>query len=80
MPRYPEEVADREWDNVGLLLANVDTENHLLDHETRPKEKRVLLTNDLSLQVANEAVTKRISVIVAYRECSTPLGSLSVEL
>lgn len=69
-PRYPEEVADRAWDNVGLLLANANAKDQLLlGLDVQPKEKMVLLTNDLSLRVAHEAVKKKASVIVAYRKC-----------
>lgn len=60
---YPEELADRRWDNVGLLLGNIETP------ETRkPKNPVVLLTNDLTYAVAEEAVQKNASVIVSYRE------------
>ncbi|OBR16206.1 Ngg1 interacting factor [Colletotrichum higginsianum IMI 349063] len=58
---YPEELADRRWDNVGLLLGNIETP------ETRkPKNPVVLLTNDLTYAVAEEAVQKSASVIVSY--------------
>lgn len=44
--------------------------------DVTPEEKTVLLTNDLSPAVAQEAVDKKTSVIVSYREYShTPLPS-----
>ncbi|KAK4124640.1 NGG1p interacting factor 3 [Parathielavia appendiculata] len=56
---YPEELADRTWDNVGLLLENIDPPEGRVP-------KRVLLTNDLTLRVAEEAISKNVSVIVSY--------------
>ncbi|CAK7221470.1 hypothetical protein SEUCBS140593_004580 [Sporothrix eucalyptigena] len=56
---YPEELADKAWDNVGLLL-----ENSRLDDQ--PVRKRVLLTNDLTPDVVDEAISYQVSVIVAY--------------
>lgn len=65
---YPEEVADRAWDNVGLLLGNMDQQGQqALGLDATPDEKTVLLTNDLSPEVAREAVSKKASVIVSYR-------------
>ncbi|TDZ21775.1 Protein NIF3-like protein [Colletotrichum sidae] len=58
---YPEELADRRWDNVGLLLDNIETPN-----SRTPKSPVVLLTNDLTYAVAEEAVQKNASVIVSY--------------
>lgn len=66
--RYPEEVADRAWDNVGLLLGNMDANGQtILGLQVTPDEKTVLLTNDLSPAVAQEAVNKKASVVVSYR-------------
>lgn len=59
-PRYPEELADRSWDNVGLLVGNEEAAG------TRP---RVLVTNDLTFQVATDAIDQGASVIVSYRAC-----------
>lgn len=64
-PRYPEELADRSWDNVGLLLGNADT------YEKKPKPV-VMVTNDLTYQVAIDAISQGASVIVSYR-MSRPL-------
>ncbi|SPO04297.1 related to Ngg1p-interacting factor 3 [Cephalotrichum gorgonifer] len=57
---FPEELADRTWDNVGLLLDNVQTPN---DPATPPV---VLLTNDLTYAVAEEAISLGASVIISY--------------
>ncbi|CAF3545735.1 unnamed protein product [Fusarium graminearum] len=55
---YPEEIADRSWDNVGLLVGNSE--------EDTKKKKRVLVTNDLTYQVAMDAIEQDVSVIVSY--------------
>lgn len=61
-------MADRAWDNVGLLLGNMDADGQkALGLEVTKDEKTVLLTNDLSQAVAQEAVNKKASVIVSYR-------------
>lgn len=61
-------MADRAWDNVGLLLGNMDAHSqHALGLEVTPDSKTVLLTNDLSPAVAQEAVDKKASVVVSYR-------------
>ncbi|KAG5917883.1 hypothetical protein E4U53_004149 [Claviceps sorghi] len=54
---YPEELADRSWDNVGLLVDN---------SEVKGQRPRVLVTNDLTWQVADEAIDQVVSVIVSY--------------
>ncbi|KAK7431523.1 hypothetical protein QQZ08_002014 [Neonectria magnoliae] len=56
---YPEELADRSWDNVGLLLGNSDI-------DSRKNKPRVLVTNDLTFQVAVDAIGQGVSVIVSY--------------
>ncbi|PHH59361.1 hypothetical protein CDD81_3342 [Ophiocordyceps australis] len=54
---YPEEGADRTWDNVGLLL----------DNSSAPSQQaKVLLTNDLTLPVAKDAIQQGASVIISY--------------
>ncbi|KAJ0115956.1 UPF0135 protein [Diaporthe amygdali] len=64
---YPEEVADRVWDNVGLLLGNFDSPTQQsLGLEPSSEHKTILLTNDLSPSVAQEAVDKKASLIVSY--------------
>ncbi|KAI6748339.1 hypothetical protein HG530_015619 [Fusarium avenaceum] len=55
---YPEEIADRSWDNVGLLVGNSEND--------AKKTKRVLVTNDLTWQVAADAIEQDVSVIVSY--------------
>lgn len=59
--RYPEEIADRSWDNVGLLVGN---------HEVAGADQRpvVMVTNDLTYQVAADAIEQKASVIVSYRK------------
>ncbi|KID96618.1 UPF0135 protein, partial [Metarhizium majus ARSEF 297] len=54
---YPEELADRSWDNVGLLVGNSEAEG---------KQPKVLVTNDLTWQVAADAIGQNVSVIVSY--------------
>jgi putative NIF3 family GTP cyclohydrolase 1 type 2 len=58
---YPEELADKAWDNVGLLVGNSDSEGE-------KKKPIVLVTNDLTYQVAMDAIEKGASVIVSYRK------------
>ncbi|OLL22489.1 Protein NIF3 [Neolecta irregularis DAH-3] len=54
---YPLELADKSWDNTGLLL-----ESPFVD----PGKRNVLLTIDLTRSVAQEAIQKGAGVIVAY--------------
>ncbi|PFH63025.1 hypothetical protein XA68_10437 [Ophiocordyceps unilateralis] len=54
---YPEQFADRSWDNVGLLVGNEGVEG---------AAPRVLVTNDLTFQVAVDAIRQGVSVIVSY--------------
>ncbi|KAI9902054.1 hypothetical protein N3K66_003871 [Trichothecium roseum] len=56
---YPEELADRSWDNVGLLLGNSED-------PAKAKAPKVLVTNDLTYQVAADAIRLGASVIVSY--------------
>jgi putative NIF3 family GTP cyclohydrolase 1 type 2 len=62
---YPEELADRSWDNVGLLLGNSEI-------DASKGQPRVLVTNDLTFQVAVDAIGQGASVIVSYRSSSPP--------
>ncbi|GFP55027.1 protein NIF3 homolog [Trichoderma asperellum] len=55
---YPEELADRKWDNVGLLIDNSD--------DTKKRQPTVMVTNDLTFQVAVDAIGQGVSVIVSY--------------
>ncbi|KAI9697501.1 MAG: hypothetical protein M1820_007767 [Bogoriella megaspora] len=56
---YPEHLADKSWDNTGLLLeAPFDP--------LRRQMNSVLLTVDLTKAVADEAIDRNDSVIIAY--------------
>ncbi|KAH8701715.1 putative NGG1 interacting factor Nif3 [Talaromyces proteolyticus] len=56
---YPESLADKSFDNTGLLLESpFDAKQQL--------KKSVLLTTDLTKAVADEAIARRDSIIVAY--------------
>lgn len=68
---FPEEWADKSWDNVGLLLGN-------LQSRIREEKPVVLLTNDLTPQVGVEATTKGASVIVSYRQFADSSHPLSL--
>lgn len=63
--RYPEELADRRWDNVGLLVDNSDA-------DAEKRKPLVLVTNDLTYQVAVDAIKQGVSVIVSYRMYQHP--------
>lgn len=54
------------WDNVGLLLDAAP------DLEAAPDGLRILLTNDLTELVAQEAICKRVNLVVTYHP--TPFG------
>ncbi|KKK27261.1 hypothetical protein P175DRAFT_0443725 [Aspergillus ochraceoroseus IBT 24754] len=56
---YPESLADKSFDNTGLLLEA--PYNH-----TRRQRNSVLLTIDLTKAVADEAIARKDSVVVAY--------------
>lgn len=69
--RYPEELADRKWDNVGLLVGNSES-------DAKKLEPTVMVTNDLTFQVAVDAIGQGVSVIVSYRMLLLPcLNSVS---
>jgi dinuclear metal center YbgI/SA1388 family protein len=56
---YPESLADKSWDNTGLLLeAPFDP--------LRRQINSVLLTVDLTRAVADEAIERKDSVVIAY--------------
>lgn len=59
MYRYPEELADRSWDNVGLLVGTLE--------EQQQQSQTVMVVNDLTWQVAVDAIEQNVSVIVSYR-------------
>ncbi|KAL2865568.1 Nif3-like dinuclear metal center hexameric protein [Aspergillus lucknowensis] len=56
---YPESLADKSFDNTGLLLEAP------LNHARRQRNS-VLLTIDLTKAVADEAIARKHSVVVAY--------------
>lgn len=57
---YPESLADKSFDNTGLLLEAPHLPEKDLNNE-------VLLAIDLTTGVAEEAIHRRSGVIVAYR-------------
>ncbi|CAB4251978.1 similar to Saccharomyces cerevisiae YGL221C NIF3 Protein of unknown function, similar to Listeria monocytogenes major sigma factor (rpoD gene product) [Maudiozyma barnettii] len=59
---YPTELADSAWDNVGLLIDCSITS----EQSTSTIVPKVLLTVDLTQDVAQEAVDKECNVIIAY--------------
>ncbi|XDG05216.1 hypothetical protein ABKA04_004831 [Annulohypoxylon sp. FPYF3050] len=67
---FPEELADRAWDNTGLLLGQAP----LPPSPGNEKEVggTVLLTNDLTSAVVDEALEERAKMIVCYRMNSAP--------
>ncbi|KAL4780242.1 GTP cyclohydrolase 1 type 2/Nif3 [Aspergillus varians] len=56
---YPESLADKSFDNTGLLL-------EAPFHHARRQRNSVLLTIDLTKAVADEAIARRDSIVVAY--------------
>ncbi|KAL4934018.1 Nif3-like dinuclear metal center hexameric protein [Aspergillus undulatus] len=56
---YPENLADKSFDNTGLLL-------EAPFNPTRRQRNSVLLTIDLTKAVADEAIARKDSVVVAY--------------
>ncbi|KAL4791243.1 GTP cyclohydrolase 1 type 2/Nif3 [Aspergillus venezuelensis] len=56
---YPESLADKSFDNTGLLL-------EAPFHPSRRQNNSVLLTIDLTKAVADEAIRRKDSVVVAY--------------
>lgn len=57
---YPPALAEKEWDNTGLLI---DCGN---DELTKSQELRIILTIDLTEAVCDEAIKNRADCIVAY--------------
>ncbi|KLU84752.1 hypothetical protein MAPG_03788 [Magnaporthiopsis poae ATCC 64411] len=70
---YPEELADRSWDNVGLLLENFAPADPADPAADSPPV--VLLTNDVTPTVVDEAIANEATVIVSYRK-EPPLSQL----
>ncbi|CAL9732490.1 hypothetical protein MOUN0_N11298 [Monosporozyma unispora] len=59
---YPENFADKAWDNTGLLI-NCSIPDESATAITRPK---VLLTVDLTNAVAKEAIDNECNLVIAY--------------
>lgn len=57
---YPDALADKSFDNTGVLLEAP----RLAARQER--DRKALLTIDLTTAVANEAIAKRVSVVVTY--------------
>ncbi|KAI0433160.1 GTP cyclohydrolase 1 type 2/Nif3 [Xylaria sp. FL1042] len=73
---YPEELADKSWDNTGLLLDQAPSFLERVDSS----EPTVLLTNDLTRTVVDEALEKGANVIVCYHPVIfRPLKSLTTK-
>ncbi|KAG0644593.1 GTP cyclohydrolase 1 type 2/Nif3 [Tuber brumale] len=71
---YPQVLADKSWDNTGLLLEAPDRTDR-----PSPKAHKVLLTIDLTKAVTDEAISLKSSVIVAYHPIIfRPLKSLTL--
>ena len=59
---YPENFADKAWDNTGLLI-----NCSIVDDNSRPAAKpKILLTVDLTNSVAQEAVDNGCNLVIAY--------------
>ncbi|KAF1834292.1 NGG1p interacting factor 3 [Decorospora gaudefroyi] len=56
---YPRELADNSWDNTGLLLEAPFV-------PSRRQSNTALLTIDLTKAVADEAITLKSSIVIAY--------------
>jgi dinuclear metal center YbgI/SA1388 family protein len=57
---YPEALADRSWDNTGLLVEAPFVRSRARNNNS------VLLTIDLTRAVADEAIDNNVSVVVSY--------------
>ncbi|KAI1363984.1 GTP cyclohydrolase 1 type 2/Nif3 [Xylaria arbuscula] len=73
---YPEELADKSWDNTGLLLDQAPS----FSEQGSNSKPTVLLTNDLTKPVVDEALKRGASVIVCYHPVIfRPLKSLTTK-
>ncbi|KAI1195395.1 GTP cyclohydrolase 1 type 2/Nif3 [Nemania serpens] len=73
---YPEELADKSWDNTGLLLDQAPS----FPERAASSKPTVLLTNDLTRTVVDEALEKGAQVIVCYHPVIfRPLKSLTTK-
>ncbi|KAI0155087.1 NGG1p interacting factor 3 [Hypoxylon sp. FL1284] len=74
---FPEELADSAWDNTGLLLGQVPLSSAEPVKETGGT---VLLTNDLTSAVVDEALQEEAKMIVCYHPVIfRPLKSLTTK-
>ncbi|KAI5863817.1 NGG1p interacting factor 3 [Durotheca rogersii] len=76
---FPEELADRAWDNTGLLLGQAPRPS---TSETDDDEASgtVLLTNDLTSAVVDEALAEGAKMIICYHPVIfRPLKSLTTQ-
>ncbi|OTA92163.1 hypothetical protein M434DRAFT_396612 [Hypoxylon sp. CO27-5] len=72
---FPEELADSAWDNTGLLLGQAPSPNG--ENET---SGTVLLTNDLTSAVVDEALREGARMIVCYHPVIfRPLKSITTK-
>ncbi|KAI0416061.1 GTP cyclohydrolase 1 type 2/Nif3 [Xylaria grammica] len=73
---YPEELADKSWDNTGLLLDQAPS----FPEKAGSSKPTVLLANDLTQTVVDEALEKEANVIVCYHPVIfRPLKSLTTK-
>ncbi|KAF8247716.1 NGG1p interacting factor 3, partial [Wilcoxina mikolae CBS 423.85] len=73
---YPYALADKSWDNTGLLLESPHRSDLSASH---PKKHVVLLTIDLTRSVVDEAIALRSSMIITYHPIIfRPIKSLSL--
>ena len=81
--RFPEVLADHTFDNVGLLLESPwsrPTADKNSTPQYPPLQNTALLTVDLTTAVADEAIRKNVSIIVAYHPpIFRPLKRLSLQ-
>ena len=83
--RYPEALADKSFDNTGLMseisritgstCSKVEVLLEAPFDAVRRQMNAVLLTVDLTKAVADEAIERKDSIVIAYR---TPIDSRTV--
>ncbi|KAI1770973.1 NGG1p interacting factor 3 [Hypoxylon cercidicola] len=74
---FPEELADSAWDNTGLLLGQAPLSSPEPTNESRGT---VLLTNDLTAAVVDEAMEEGAKMIICYHPVIfRPLKSLTTK-
>lgn len=57
---YPTKLADKTWDNTGLLL------DSSIEESVEDEKVKILLTIDLTQDVADEAISSNSNLIMAY--------------